>query len=124
MRNKEPRADENRANNTVIRKGAKAQIAVLSVKGEVRGGKGLYIPDAAQGTPICPQTAAVWSKGTARGCVARPVVLAQDSIPAGWCSSAGCSWQQAGQGHVTAHICATWEDGTNTLLLQRCRIHL
>lgn len=39
MQNKQLRADENRANNTVIRKRAKAQIAVSSVKGEVRDGK-------------------------------------------------------------------------------------
>lgn len=39
MQNKQLRADENRANNIVIRKRAKAQIAVPSVKGEVREGK-------------------------------------------------------------------------------------
>lgn len=55
MQSKELKADENRANNTVIRKGAKAQIAVLSVKGEVRGGKGLYIPCAVQGTQNVPK---------------------------------------------------------------------
>lgn len=38
MQNKQLRADENRANNIVIRKRAKAQIAVPIVKGEVREG--------------------------------------------------------------------------------------
>ena len=35
MQNKQLRADENKANNIVIRKRAKAQIAVPIVKGEV-----------------------------------------------------------------------------------------
>lgn len=38
MQNKQLRADENRANNIVIRKRAKAQIAMPIVKGEVREG--------------------------------------------------------------------------------------
>jgi len=38
MQNKQLRADENKANNIVIRKRAKAQIAVPIVKGEVREG--------------------------------------------------------------------------------------
>ena len=89
MQNKQLRGDENRANNTVIRKRAKAQIAVSSVKGEVREGKWLCVPYAAQGTQIWPQRAAVCSKGTARGCVARPVGLALEIIPAGWCLCTG-----------------------------------
>lgn len=32
--------------------------------------------------------------------------------------------QQAGQGHVTPHICVTCGDGTNILLSQRGRTHL
>lgn len=57
MQNKQLRADENRANNIVIRKRAKAQIAVPSVKGEVREGKWLHSPCAAGGTPTLPCTA-------------------------------------------------------------------
>lgn len=64
VKNKQLRTDENRANNTVIRKKAKAQIAVSSMKGEAREGKCLYVPYAAQGTQIWPQIAAVCSKGT------------------------------------------------------------
>lgn len=84
MQNKQLRADENRANNTVIRKRAKAQIVVSIVK-EVREGKWLHVPYAACGTQIHPQIAMVCSKVTARGAVARPAGCTLNIIPAGWC---------------------------------------